>query len=1160
MPNDAELAEKISMLEEQLAEDPGSTLFCELCEALMKAERGNEAIKVCERGLGYNPGLPGGHLVYGKVLFELGKNVEGLQAFERACTLKRDDIDILTEIAKFLVDAGQPEAAFPYLQKAIDIDDTDERVVELRKLLDVENPDDLRVETERITIDRQMLDSDSGETDTQGEAADADTEEDGVDFDDSDEAAYSDDDLRVPTEEIKWPDWESRPPPASDAFPPQVESPQELGEEDDEPPTVYSPNPLTQKQAVGQELDDQPGVADEPAGLAGKPAEDSDNSRPAQETIMDPTAGLRAEIDNAVGLAVDQKKSEPPTMFDPGQSLEQVQPQPWSGARQGEEPPTMFAGSGEKQPPPTRFSPAQGAAAPFHDVQAKAETFSYLKVLLVLIPFLVVGLALGGYVAYRHIRADKIAGLLDQATASLTLDSFLGYSDARTTLAKLLELDNENSRGRVLMALTCATLDDEYGPNVALREKSLELLGRIDQTTLAPEARATLLWTKFHLHQDGQLAAELTKQLSKSARDASLLALAGEMAIRRGDRKKAEELLKASIDVNPSRIRSLYRLAVIEYRLGKTNKAAEHLEHALEINGIHVKSLLLISKIRIAGNRSPDQVKSDLEKVVELPQVTDRDRAQAHFLLARLSFGAFDRSRAVAEVKTASGLAPDDISFGYKLAKLCADFYELDEAATRAKKVLKKDPQNLNALLLLTGTYMRRGKARKSLAALDDLVGKKVPAARFLVLRGEALLNVGRYDDALQDLGSVPAGAREKRRAKALAAMALIKKGAVDSAHRKITSLLGKYPRYALAHHAMGLYREAKRQNRSAETSYKKAVGLDPWEYLSYNKLAGLEYARRKEKAALEYAREALRANPYDVEARLLSGNIYLDMRDSSSALDAFAHVVAEDDSSADGFVGMAEALLASNDAQKALKAINKGIKAGADDARAYHIKGKTFLALGRFFKAASALYKADRLKPKDAEILADLGLAQLGTRSITRAEKSFTSSLRRGRLPRAMEGLARAKLEHHRYKDAAGAFEKAARYAKRAKWPAKEVARLYLEGGHAWVKERKVSNHLARARRLYRKAASAVPDDPEALFFLATAYDRDDKIAAARKTYLEVLNLKPDHPEALFRLGLLEYDQRKDDLAKKYLEQFLKTGPKGKDRRRAKQVLGKIK
>ncbi|HUU00269.1 MAG TPA: tetratricopeptide repeat protein [Myxococcota bacterium] len=1116
MPNDAELAEKITALEEQLAEDPGSTLFCELTEALAEAGRNSEAVKACERGLGYNPGLPGGHLAYGKALVGLGKNEEGLQAFERACTLKRNDIDVLAEITEFLVAAGQAETAFPYLQKALDIDDTDERIVKLRDMLAEENPEDLRVETERITIDRQMLEIEDGGTN---------------------EAADDDDDMRVPTEEIKWPDWESRPPPANDAFAPHDEDMQELGEEDDEPPTVYSPNPLD--------------------GKSGANSETVDNSRPDQETIMDPSAGLRAGIDNAVGMAVDQQKAAPPTMFDPGQP----RPQPWSEPRQGEEPPTMFAGSGEKQPPPTRFSPAPGvAAAPFHDVLAKAETFSYLKVFLVLIPFLVVGLALGGYVAYRHIKADKIAGLLDQATASLALDSFLGYSDARTTLAKLLDLDEHNTRGMALMALTCARLDDEFGPNIALKEKGTELLERLDKAALAPETKDVLLWTNFHLHQDKRLDGELPAQLKKYARDASLLALAGELAVRRGDAKEAEERLSASIAEDPSRVRSLYRLALIEYGSGKTGKATERLERALEINGIHVKSLLLISKIRIAGGLSLDQVKNDLEKIVELPQVTDRDRAQAHFLLARLSFGNFERSRAVAEVKTAGGLIQDDVAFEFKLARLCADFFELDEAASRARDILKKDSKNLDALLLLTGTYLRRGKAKRALAALDDLVGMKVPAARFLVLRGEALLSVGRYGDALQDLISVPAGASEKRLANALAVIAQIKNGAVDKAYHRVTSLIGEYPRFALAHHVMGLYRLAKRQDRSAETSFKKAVSLDPREFLAYNSLAGLAYGSGKKNAALEYARKALQANPFDLKSRLLAGQILLDARNASGALDSFARVVAQDASSADGFVGMAEALLASNEAEKAIKAINKGIKAGAQDAHAYHVQGKAYLALASFFKAARALNKADHLNPKNPQILADLGLAQLGTRSITRAEKSFKDSLRKARLPRAMEGLARAKLERHDYRDAAGAFEKAARYARKEKWPAKEEARLYVEGGHAWVKERKITNHLARARRLYSKAAVTVPEDPEPRYFLATAYDRDDKIVAARKTYLEVLKLKSDHPGTLFRLGLLEYDQKKDDLAKKYLELFLKTDPKGKDRRRAKQVLGKIK
>ncbi|MBW1872806.1 MAG: hypothetical protein JRJ19_12120, partial [Deltaproteobacteria bacterium] len=80
---------------------------------------------------------------------------------------------------------------------------------------------------------------------------------------------------------------------------------------------------------------------------------------------------------------------------------------------------------------------------------------------------------------------------------------------------------------------------------------------------------------------------------------------------------------------------------------------------------------------------------------------------------------------------------------------------------------------------------------------------------------------------------------------------------------------------------------------------------------------------------------------------------------------------------------------------------------------------------------------------------------------------------------------MARVLHERRKYKDAAKAYEKAAVLAKRKKWVKSEIGRLYMSGGNAWVKDRKTSNHLGRARRLFKKAARFLPDEPEPLYQL---------------------------------------------------------------------------
>jgi len=1139
MPENGDRDGNIRQLEAYLDDHPDSERFAELAEHLVEEGRFEEALKICERGIGFHPDLAAGHVVYGKALIGLEQLDEGIRAFERACTLRSNDVGLLAEVAKFLVDSGQRDAAFPYLEKGQEIDAEDPRIMHLEAELGGAVPaDHERVETMRLGGDGAGLQFE----DEPQEPSDL-----------PEEGEPDDDSLRVPTDKISWPAWESQPPPAKDAF--ASDEDDEDVEQDFEPPTVYSQNPLVAQQDAGAGDDKHLPLSEE--FQAGPTVEVSDSEelaraleRQQQETMM------------AGGAA---SPGEPPTMFD---SREPAGASPWANEDPSSpalpaEPPTMFEGSQAvetgAEPPPTKFTGSPGGAVVSYQqtVDAPAEHFSYFKVFLVLVPFLVVGLALGGWVAYRHIRSEKINSLLDQALTSVSQDTFLGYNDAQSTITELLELDDEHPRGNALAALVSARLNDEYGPNLTLKEEGQRIL---EQEKPNKQNAVDLLWTRFHLKADEQLESEVNSALQQSPEDPRLLALAGELAAQRGKLKEGAGLLERSLNHEPSSVRTLYTLASLELRQGRTKKATEHLERALAINGIHVRSLLAFSAMRLKLKKDLPRAKTDLEKILELPQVTSARRAEAHLLLARLFFEQFERSRGLAEVKAASELLPDDIKFQIRLARLCYDYFELEEAAKRSVKVLEANADDIETRLLLIGSDLPRGRIEKVKQELKKLIGKKVPAAPFLVLRGEALLLSGQYAKALSDLSSVKPGSPEEPRARAMAILAQLGLGDTNGAYRNAKSLLADHRDFALAHFAMGQVRLSKRMNSSATTSFKMAVELDPRCYQSLTLLAYLEEERRNYEEAEGYAILALRANPHALGARKLLGRLKLRKGDAEGALKDFARAVSELETSPDGFVGMAESLLMLNQVDKALKAIEKARELGAADAHAFWIEGRIHLARGKFFPAVRALKNAKRQDDKDPEILADLGLAQLGSRSLTHAEKTLKDSLKRRRLLRAQEGLAKVYRERRKHGDAAKAFSSAAYLAKKKGRDDKEVAELYVEGGKAWLNDRRTKNRYARARSMFRKAVKLVPDDVATLYLIAESYDRDEKLSAARRAYQDVLEKDANHTQALYRLGLIEYDEGSDKKAKEYLERYLKTGAKGRDANRARKLLGKIK
>ncbi len=1161
----------LELLQDYVAQNPSSERFAELAEAYVEEGRFDDAIRLCEIGLGYHPGNPAGHLVYAKALVSSGKIPEGIQSFERACTLRSDDVGIWADACKFLADQGLVQESLPYFQSAKRIDSTDPRVISLRNRLE---------EALGSIVDFQI----NGKWNPLLDGQPSQSLENG------DEPFSPDQDSLRQDEQVASLDDD---------------------DDDDEPPTMYVDNPLaalknkadepvvTQSQSP-EPLGDQDRDPLQEKDLGTNSDESLDSSheppRSEQETQFDPMAGLAAEISDAVNvLAMKANRQEPPTKFDPSVEDQQI------AAPDRNEPPTKFDdGQGadfspwqlepsnpdvSRPEPPTRLaseiekpiaekkiidktrvssSRPKGPAFPEQINMTTATNISYWKVFMVVVPFVLVAVAGGLFFGYKHLKDEKAAGLMEQSLGAFFQDSFSGYSDARLTLKKLLELDPDSSKGKSLLACVLARLHDEYGPNLKFRDEARSIINSMKP---ADGSENYLIWARYHLSSGDrqEIKADLDNLIRKKPKDQYLMALEGELAARRGELQQAAKWFLASLEQDPSNTRTLYRYAMLEVQQGNPQRAMQYLVRAVTINPLHVRSLLALAKVRIDQKLELKQATEDLEKILELPKVTNTDGSQAHFLLAHLYFIDNQRTKALENCKAASDMRQADPGFLKKIATLCMDYYEIEEATIQSNRVLKLSPDDTDAMLIRINGDLARGKCNDALSSLNSLVGKKVPAGRFLLLRGEALLRTQHYEAALKDLDGILDDAPQRPQARALRVLALIGMEELEGARREVVALQKKYPQRAMPHLAMGYYRLAKGLKRGAKAAFRKAVELNPREYRAYYALGKLAFESRHYKQARKSLIESLAVNPYSADTLYLLGKVELKLAEPDKALELFARVVKDQPSSGTGLIGMAEALLELGKVEKALVAIKKAKKTGVGDAHSLYIEGKVYLANGRFHSAIRALKDADRLLSKNPDILADLGLSYLGTRNITKAQKAFEQSLkysrRRRKLPRAQEGLARTLAARAKWKDAAAAYEKAAYYAAKKGWTVEEITRLYLKAGRTMLKDKRAGDRrYSRARRLFRKAMRKSPESPEPVYELAAAFDREEKLRSARKYYERVLEMEPKHALTLYRLGLLEFDDGKEDRAKVLLSRFLKIRPKGKLARMARKILRRIK
>ena len=186
-------------------------------------------------------------------------------------------------------------------------------------------------------------------------------------------------------------------------------------------------------------------------------------------------------------------------------------------------------------------------------------------------------------------------------------------------------------------------------------------------------------------------------------------------ALRAGQGREAERLLRQAIGLAPAHAQALLLLGQLQRETGRLDEALGHLERA----------------VRSAPN--------DAEAVFTLAN-TQHQRPRLH-------------AQARAGYERALELAPDSVAAHAALAKLCEETNELEAARASADRALALKPDEPAALLISALIDRREGKLGAARATFDRLVagGESAPAMRLAPITRSTVWM--RYGDVLDRLG-----------------------------------------------------------------------------------------------------------------------------------------------------------------------------------------------------------------------------------------------------------------------------------------------------------------------------------------------------------------------------------------------------------------------
>jgi tetratricopeptide (TPR) repeat protein len=274
-----------------------------------------------------------------------------------------------------------------------------------------------------------------------------------------------------------------------------------------------------------------------------------------------------------------------------------------------------------------------------------------------------------------------------------------------------------------------------------IAERALELLA-VYRELGAPERARPALERAARLAIDAQAVraslATLYRDLSDHAALASLLA---DEASRTSDRRQRIQLLRDAAEIQ------------LTHR-NEPGLAAPLLEQAIELDPDDQKLRLRLAQALFLAARYPDAQAVLREQIQRYGARKPKDRALAHFQLARVLLASAEQGEALRELDAASKIDPAHPGIMQMLGRVAMEQGEFDRAERMFRSlmlVVGRDeepdaPSKAEALLSLSELSVRRGDDARAQELIESAFEASSESGREALALETALRNRGRHD------------------------------------------------------------------------------------------------------------------------------------------------------------------------------------------------------------------------------------------------------------------------------------------------------------------------------------------------------------------------------------------------------------------------------
>lgn len=578
-----------------------------------------------------------------------------------------------------------------------------------------------------------------------------------------------------------------------------------------------------------------------------------------------------------------------------------------------------------------------------------------------------------------------------------------------------------------------------------------------------------------------------------------------------GRRHDAIELLKKSLEFNPSSFESNLYLGMTYEELGKCQEALEALKISMETKPESYEALAYYGSA-LAGVKNYVEAMAHIEKSLELKP----DYPEAHYKMGGVFHHQGKFNEAIEKYRKTIELKPDHEQAHNDLGVALQETNQFEEAISSLERALQLKENYTGAYLNLGVILTRQGKFDEAVA-----VYKK------------ALKIFPKYHLAHHNLGNVY---RDQ--------------GKIQNAIEHYRTALRIQPDFAMAQVSLALAYLKQGRHEEAIKSCRKAIESDKYFANAYNTLAQLytELGRVDEATAVYDDFIALQ-QPENVEARYKKATFFHEVGRFDDAIATYQQICEIRPDHINALNDWGAALRAQGKVEEAIVQLFAALEVDPNFVASHLNLGVAFMDLGRWQEAQACYEKALEIDPTYAPAHHNLGNVLLDTRQVDKAIEHYQKAIESspGYLMAYLSlGVAYGKLE--KTVESMAAYQKALQINPNYPEALLNLGSIYHNLG--MLKEsQECYDRCLQARPAYpeahnnygfllnemgkhdaaiaslEKALEYRPNYADAYLNIAYSYYKQDQFEIAQSTCKRALELKPDSSLAYRTLGLLAGD-----------------------------------